>query len=161
MNRFVVVSGDEQAPKASVRQPSKEAWERIASPLRAIRDRAENSPRHMEMQPEAEEVWKEFYTAWRNERKAWHPKHAQLTCQDVRACPKNQHGLFRIGRRRTDERRVTLSSHCRWGLAAIKHAAAIQRYGIRSPWQGRARNRRRFESQEEDDVSPRSSTGGR
>ena len=81
LNRFVVVSGDEQAPKASVRQPSKEAWESIASPLRAIRDRAENSPRHMEMHPEAEEVWKEFYTAWRNERKAWHPKQAQLTAR--------------------------------------------------------------------------------
>jgi hypothetical protein len=79
LNRFLIVSGDEQKPRPIVRQPSSSAWESIAAPLREIRDRI--TPRHMEMTPEAEEAWCEFYTTWKTERTTWNLKQSQLTAR--------------------------------------------------------------------------------
>ena len=78
LNRFLTISGAEQAPKPRVRNPSLESWEAIASELRPI---GERSPGHIEMTAEAEKVWSDFYTPWKNERKGWPPLQANLTAR--------------------------------------------------------------------------------
>jgi hypothetical protein len=79
LNRFLMVTGAEQPPKPIVRAPSSAAWESVAGPLRAIGERFDNSPTHLEMTPDAERLWCEFYTQWKNERRNWQQKAAELT----------------------------------------------------------------------------------
>jgi hypothetical protein len=55
-----------------------EAWESIAGELRKVEDRV---PGHLDMTAEAEELWINFYTGWKRERKEWHPKQANLTAR--------------------------------------------------------------------------------
>jgi len=81
LNRFLIISGEEQPPKPDVSSPSPEVWERIAAPLRQIRDRWAASPRRMDWSPEAREMWTTFYTEWRTARKAWDAKSANLTAR--------------------------------------------------------------------------------
>ena len=79
LNRFLMVTGTEQSPKPIVRAPSPAAWESIAAPLRDIGARFDESPTHFEMAPDAEQLWCEFYTQWKNERRSWQQKAAELT----------------------------------------------------------------------------------
>jgi hypothetical protein len=81
LNRFLIVSGEEQAPKPIVKAPSAAAWESVAAPLRAILTQLEASPRHLEMTPQAEEIWCEFYNAWKTERRSWQQRQAELTAR--------------------------------------------------------------------------------
>jgi Bifunctional DNA primase/polymerase, N-terminal/Protein of unknown function (DUF3987) len=78
LNRFLIISGEEQAPKPIVKSPSAAAWEAIAAGLRQIRERTVG---HLEMTAEATELWIDFYTGWKNERRAWHPKQANLSAR--------------------------------------------------------------------------------
>ncbi len=78
LNRFLIISGEEQEPKAIVKSPSVAAWESIASGLGEIRDRR---PGHLEFSPEASELWIDFYTQWKKERRNWHPKKADLSAR--------------------------------------------------------------------------------
>jgi len=81
INRFLIVSGDEQAPKAIVTPPSSDAWESIAAPIRSIRDRWASSPQHMVLHPEAKELWKEFYVEWKTMRQGWKTRNANLSAR--------------------------------------------------------------------------------
>lgn len=81
LNRFLIVSGSEQPPKPIVRAPSAAAWESIAAPLREIGERFEISPTHFEMTREAERLWCEFYTTWKNDRRGWQQKMTELTAR--------------------------------------------------------------------------------
>lgn len=81
LNRFLIVSGEEQAPKADVETPSREAWERIAAPLRTVRDRRKAISTRMVWSTEAKELWGEFYVQWKMLRKGWSAKAANLTAR--------------------------------------------------------------------------------
>lgn len=81
LNRFLIVSGEEQAPKADVEPPSREAWERIAAPLRTVRDRRKAISTRMVWSTEAKELWGEFYVQWKMLRKGWSAKAANLTAR--------------------------------------------------------------------------------
>ena len=81
LNRFLIVSGSEQPPKPIVRAPTAAAWESIARPLRQIGARFNNSPTHFEMTAEAEQLWCKFYTDWKNSRRGWQQKPAELTAR--------------------------------------------------------------------------------
>lgn len=81
LNRFLIISGEEQPPRPDVSSPSPEAWERMAVPLRQIRDRWAASPQCMDWSPEARELWTMFYTEWRTARKAWDATSANLTAR--------------------------------------------------------------------------------
>lgn len=81
INRFLIVSGDEQPPKAIVTPPSLNAWESIATPIRSIQDRWASSPRLMVLHPEAKELWKEFYVQWKTMRKGWNTRDASLSAR--------------------------------------------------------------------------------
>ena len=81
LNRFLIISGEEQPPKPDVKSPSPEAWESIAAPLRKIRDRWASSPQGFDWNPEAKELWGKFYTEWRTVRKTWDSRAANLTAR--------------------------------------------------------------------------------
>jgi hypothetical protein len=78
LNRFLIISGPEQEPKPIVRSPSIEAWGSIADELRQVGERTFG---HFEMTAEAGELWSNFYTGWKKERRTWHPKQANLTAR--------------------------------------------------------------------------------
>jgi hypothetical protein len=80
LNRFLMVAGDEQAPKAIVKAPSEQEWAGIAARLQQVLDRV-NEPRRMEWSPEAKDLWTEFYVSWRTVRKAWDIKSQSLTAR--------------------------------------------------------------------------------
>ena len=81
LNRFLIVAGEEQAPKPIVKAPSAVAWGSVAAPLQTILANLEASPRHVEMTPEAETIWCDFYTQWKTERRGWNQKQAELTAR--------------------------------------------------------------------------------
>ena len=81
LNRFLIISGEEQPPKPNVKSPAPETWESIAAPLRKIRDQWASTPQHTQWHPEAEEVWSDFYTEWRTVRKGWNARAANLTAR--------------------------------------------------------------------------------
>ena len=81
LNRFLIISGEEQPPKPNVKSPSPETWESIAAPLLKIRDQWASTPQHTQWHPEAEELWSDFYTEWRTVRKAWDTRAANLTAR--------------------------------------------------------------------------------
>lgn len=78
LNRFLIISGDEQAPKPIVKSPSAAAWDAMAAGLRQVRERTSG---HLEMTAEATALWTNFYTGWKNERRGWHPKQANLSAR--------------------------------------------------------------------------------
>ena len=81
LNRFLMITGEVQDPKPMVKPPSESAWESIARPLREIRERTAASPRQVEFEPEAEQLWISFYTEWRTKRKTANPRTADLTAR--------------------------------------------------------------------------------
>jgi hypothetical protein len=81
LNRFLVVTGEEQAPKPIVQQPSTAAWESVTAPLRSILTETQASPRHLEFSPDAEKIWNDFYIKWKTERREWKQKQAELTAR--------------------------------------------------------------------------------
>jgi hypothetical protein len=81
LNRFLIIPGEEQPPKPIVTRPSPEEWADLVSPLRQIRDWIVSHPHRMELDERATELWGEFYTEWRNSRKAWHAKMANLSAR--------------------------------------------------------------------------------
>jgi len=81
LNRFLVISGPEQEPKPNVRPPSEEAWEKLAAPLREIRDRFDSDPGERDFSSEAHELWNDFYVQWRMGRKQWSSRAANLTAR--------------------------------------------------------------------------------
>jgi len=80
LNRFLLVSGEEQPPNPDAEPPTAEDWQRMASPLREVRDRWAGNPTKMEWSGEAKELWRGFYVHWRTERKTW-----ALTAQKLTA----------------------------------------------------------------------------
>ena len=58
LNRFLIVTGDEQAPKPIVRTPSGDQWDRLAMNVQVACDKASG---HIEFSPDALERWKDFY----------------------------------------------------------------------------------------------------
>lgn len=78
LNRFLIIAGDEQPPKAIVRSPSPVAWESIAAELRKIRDREYGN---LEFGEDALGLWTDFYNSWKHERRDWNPKQANLTAR--------------------------------------------------------------------------------
>lgn len=81
LNRFLLVAGDVQAPKPIVHPPSEAEWNSIVVPLGEIAKRVAENPCHMEFNPEAEQLWIEFYTGWRTARKSANPRTADLTAR--------------------------------------------------------------------------------
>jgi len=81
LNRFLMVTGEEQPPKSDVEHPTPEAWETIADPLREIRDHWLANPRRLEWSPEAKDLWGDFYTNWKNARKEWDQNAANLSAR--------------------------------------------------------------------------------
>ena len=78
LNRFLVISGNEQPPKAIVKSPSSAAWEAIATGVREV---AGHTVGHLEMTADAKELWTDFYNGWKNERRGWHPKQTNLSAR--------------------------------------------------------------------------------
>ena len=61
-----------------MKSPSIGARESIAADLREVGERTLG---HLEMTPEAKELWIDFYTRWKKERQGWHPKQANLSAR--------------------------------------------------------------------------------
>jgi hypothetical protein len=80
LNRFLMVAGDEQPPKAIVQAPSDQEWSVIASRLQVVRDQY-SEPRRMLWSKEAQGLWTGFYTEWRTVRKGWDNKSQSLTAR--------------------------------------------------------------------------------
>jgi hypothetical protein len=78
LNRFLIVTGEEQPPKAIVKSPSPEAWESIAAGLRDLRGREIGE---IDFTEEAAGLWTEFYTGWKTERRTWQARQANLTAR--------------------------------------------------------------------------------
>jgi len=79
LNRCLIISGEEQPPKAVVVTPDDEAWGGLAMKLCKA---CENVPAgHMEFDAEALSLWNEFYVEWKNERRQMKAKNAQLTAR--------------------------------------------------------------------------------
>jgi hypothetical protein len=53
LNRFLIITGEVQDPKPMVKPPSEAAWNSIVQPIREIRDRVAEDPRHVEFNSEA------------------------------------------------------------------------------------------------------------
>lgn len=81
LNRFLIVTGEEQPPKPDVEPPSPAAWENLAIPLRQIRDAYIVKPRRMEWYPDAKELWVEFYVEWKKNRKGLTARTANLSAR--------------------------------------------------------------------------------
>ena len=81
LNRFIIVTGETQPPKPLVKPPSEAEWAVIVKPLQAIYVRSTANAHQMEFAPEAEQLWIEFYTGWRNKRKTCNPKTADLSAR--------------------------------------------------------------------------------
>jgi hypothetical protein len=80
LNRFLMVSGDEQPPKAIVQAPTDQEWSVIANRLQTVRDHY-SEPRRMVWSKEAKALWTDFYTEWRTMRKVWDIKSQSLTAR--------------------------------------------------------------------------------
>jgi Bifunctional DNA primase/polymerase, N-terminal/Protein of unknown function (DUF3987)/Primase C terminal 1 (PriCT-1) len=80
LNRFLMVAGDEQPPKAIVKAPSEQEWTGIAARVKQVLDRG-HEPRRMEWSPEAKDLWTEFYVSWRTVRRGWDIKSQSLTAR--------------------------------------------------------------------------------
>ena len=81
LNRFLIVTGEVQDPKPMVKPPSEEEWQSIVRPLCQIRDQIIENPHHMEFDAEAEQLWIDFYTQWRTNRKHSNPRTADLSAR--------------------------------------------------------------------------------
>ena len=79
LNRFLIITGEEQPPKPIVSQPTPAEWGRLVEPLHGIQAEIDRNPQRREFEPEAEELWREFYIGWRKERRKWNSKAADLT----------------------------------------------------------------------------------
>jgi hypothetical protein len=79
LNRFLIITGEEQPPKPIVSQPTPAEWGRLVEPLHGIQAEIHRNPQHREFETEAEELWREFYIGWRKERRKWNSKAADLT----------------------------------------------------------------------------------
>jgi len=81
LNRFLLVSGEEQPPNPDAEEPSEANWMRIAAPLREVCDRWAGNPTKMEWGGEAKELWREFYVQWKTKRKTWYLTAQKLTAR--------------------------------------------------------------------------------
>src|SRR5262249_6556870 len=59
-------------------------WEAITAGLRQVKERTVG---HLEMTVEATELWTDFYTRWKTERRERHPKQTNLSARNV------EHGI--------------------------------------------------------------------
>ena len=76
LNRCLIITGEEQPPKPVVKTPDDHAWTTLAMKLCKA---CENVPTgHMEFDAKALSLWKEFYVAWKTERREMKVKIAQL-----------------------------------------------------------------------------------
>ena len=81
LNRFLIITGEVQNPKPMVKPPSEVAWDSVVRPLREIAKRVAENACHAEFNPEAEQLWIEFYTQWRTKRKTCNPRTADLSAR--------------------------------------------------------------------------------
>jgi uncharacterized protein DUF3987 len=79
LNRCLIITGEEQEPKAIVRTPHDDAWAEMAMHMQKAVDRAPAG--NMEMNTGALGLWNEFYPAWKKERRDMKAKDAQLTAR--------------------------------------------------------------------------------
>jgi hypothetical protein len=78
LNRFLIISGEEQPPKPIVKSPSIAAWKSIADELQVIRGHEYGN---LEFSHSAAELWTDFYTQWKTERRTWNAKPANLSAR--------------------------------------------------------------------------------
>lgn len=81
LNRFIIISGAEQEPKPIVKPPEPHEWERIVTPLKAIRTRIQSNPLKMAFDGKAEKFWCAWYLDWMKERQSGPVKVHQLTAR--------------------------------------------------------------------------------
>ena len=81
LNRFLMVTGDEQEPKPETEPPTPEAWRSITEPLRIIRNKWLSNPRRLELSPEAKVLWANFYIGWKKGRKKLDQSVANLSAR--------------------------------------------------------------------------------
>jgi hypothetical protein len=78
LNRYLIVSGNEQAPKPRPPALSEGDFQRIALPLKAIADGLRDRPLEMKWGgPEAEDLYDQFYWRWKDLRR--HGEASELT----------------------------------------------------------------------------------
>jgi hypothetical protein len=78
LNRFLIITGDEQAPRPIVKGPSADQWDDLAMKVQIATDKASG---HIEFSSHALARWKEFYVDWRNSRRKLERRKAQLTAR--------------------------------------------------------------------------------
>jgi len=78
INRFIIVTGDEQAPKPIVKTPSNDAWDTLAMRAQAAIDKVSGQ---LEFSSDALARWRDFYIDWRNRRQKLDYRKAQLTAR--------------------------------------------------------------------------------
>jgi Bifunctional DNA primase/polymerase, N-terminal/Primase C terminal 1 (PriCT-1)/Protein of unknown function (DUF3987) len=80
LNRFLMIAGEEQSPKAIASAPTDREWNSIAARLQHLHDR-KRRPRRIVWSEQARELWTEFYVSWRNVRKTWDIRSQSLTAR--------------------------------------------------------------------------------
>ncbi len=80
LNRFLVVTGQEQADKPIVRAPSRLALQRLGQELLKLRPQLPLREQ-VGMSSDAVDLWSEFYLEWKAERRQWQPRQVELTAR--------------------------------------------------------------------------------
>jgi uncharacterized protein DUF3987 len=78
LNRFIIITGDEQAPKPIVKVPSADEWDDLAMRTQTAIDKTSGN---IEFSSEALDRWRGFYVDWRTGRRKLGHRKAQLTAR--------------------------------------------------------------------------------
>ena len=78
LNRFLIIMGDEQAPKPVVQAPSDVEWDKLAMKAQTAISRVSG---HVDFSSDALARWKDFYVNWRNNRRKLEHRKQQLTAR--------------------------------------------------------------------------------
>jgi hypothetical protein len=78
INRFLIVSGEEQPPKSLARRLPPFPWGKFIFPLQTLQGRDIG---HLDFTEEAADLWDTFYTKWKLERRTWPYQQTNLTAR--------------------------------------------------------------------------------
>jgi hypothetical protein len=78
LNRFLIIMGDEQAPKPIVKAPSDVEWDKLAMKAQTAINKVSG---HIDFSSDALARWKDFYVNWRNNCRKLEYRKAQLTAR--------------------------------------------------------------------------------
>ena len=96
LNRFLMIAGDEQSPKAIVYAPTDQEWSGIANRLQKVRDRY-TEPRRMDLESRSPRPLEGLLYLNGAPSKGMGHQITKPNCKDSRTCSKNRRCLFNLG----------------------------------------------------------------